>query len=311
MLGAMEVAGLPTNTAEENTADDLTGGNLRLITLEPPARELIVLHGRNHWRRTVWWLGRHAPLITAVLCAVVAIVGFRGGDYPAQDYRAFMFGTHGFLIWDVNWYGGHALLGYSVLFPAVGWALGTVPATAIACTASTALFGRLVGRADNWPAVVARVWFAVFVVGDLIVGRAPFACAVTASLGAVLAVRARHAWIGAAAAIIASLFSPLGAAFLLLVAVAWAPTLGWRRALPFAGVFVGLGVTLVAGDGGVFRSRGLALSVRWRSLGSASWSPRGTSRLCGARCGCTARAVWCSFSCRIPLAATSGGSPAS
>ena len=235
MLGTMEVAGLPTNAAE-----DVASGGLRVITLEPPVPEIIEVHGLKWTSRTVWWLGRHAPLVTAVLCSMVAVVGFRGGDYPAQDYRAFMFGAHGFLIWDVNWYGGHALLGYSVLFPAVGWILGTVPATAIACTASTALFGRLIGRADNWPAVVARLWFAVFVVGDLIVGRAPFACAVTAGLGAVLAVRARHAWLGTAAAIIASLFSPLGAAFLLLVAVAWAPTLGWRRAAPFAGVFAGL-----------------------------------------------------------------------
>ncbi|HTC69670.1 MAG TPA: hypothetical protein VK662_08890, partial [Acidothermaceae bacterium] len=67
-----------------------------------------------------------------------------------------------------------------------------------------------------------------------------------------LAVRAKRPWLGAAAAVIASLFSPLGAAFLLLLAIAWAPSLGWRRAAPFAGVFVGLAVTLVAGDGGVF-----------------------------------------------------------
>jgi hypothetical protein len=206
----------------------------------------------ERWRRALWGLAADAPLLTAALCAVIAAVGFRGGDYPAQDYRAFMFGAHGFLIWDVNWYGGHALLGYSVLFPAVGWMLGTVPATALACITSTFLFGRLVGRADNWPSVVARLWFAAFVVGDLIVGRAPFACAVTASLAAVLAVRAKRPWLGAAAAVIASLFSPLGAAFLLLVAIAWAPSLGWRRAAPFAGVFVGLAVTFVAGDGGVF-----------------------------------------------------------
>jgi len=253
----MEVAGLSANTAEgsaDNTsvAQGLSIAGVRVITLEPPAPDVGRSHGPRRPSRAVWWLGKHSVLVTAVLCLVVAVVGFRGGDYPAQDYRAFMFGAHGFLIWDVNWYGGHALLGYSVLFPAVGWALGTVPAAAIACTVSTALFGRLVGRADNWPAVIARLWFAVFVVGDLIVGRAPFACAVTAGLGAVLAVRARHAWLGAAAAIIASLFSPLGAAFLLLVAVAWAPTLGWRRAAPFAGVFVGLAITFVAGDGGIF-----------------------------------------------------------
>ena len=141
--------------------------------------------------------------------------GSGAATIPAQDYRAFMFGAHGFLIWDVNWYGGHAALGYSVLFPAVGWMLGTVPATALACVSSTALFGRVVGRANNWPAVISRLWFAVFVVGDLIVGRAPFACGVTAALAAILAVRAGARSGRLLAAVIASLFSPLVAAFLL------------------------------------------------------------------------------------------------
>ena len=67
---------------------------------------------RDRTSRIVWWLAARAPLVTAVLASAVALIGFRGGDYPAQDYRAFMFGAHGFLIWDVNWYGGHAALGY-------------------------------------------------------------------------------------------------------------------------------------------------------------------------------------------------------
>lgn len=215
----------------------------------PDAPPVIVV---DRTTRVVWWLAAHAPLVTAVLAGAVALIGFRGGDYPAQDYRAFMFGAHGFLIWDVNWYGGHAALGYSVLFPAVGWLLGTVPATALACVLSTALFGRVVGRANNWPAVVSRVWFAVFVVGDLIVGRAPFACGLTAALAAILAVRAERPIMATLAAVVASLFSPLVAAFVLLIALAWAATIGWRRTLPFAGAGVGLLVTLVAGDGGVF-----------------------------------------------------------
>jgi len=257
MLGPVPGAGSSMSTAggrrvEAEPGEFEPAGSLVVIVDPSTPGDVPDVAETGRLTRSIWWLGKHAVLLTAVLCAVVAAVGFRGGDYPAQDYRAFMFGAHGFLIWDVNWYGGHALLGYSVLFPAVGWMLGTVPATALACIISTALFGRLVGRADNWPAAVSRLWFAVFVVGDLIVGRAPFACSVTAALVAVLAVRARRPWMGAAAAVIASLFSPLGAAFLLLAAAAWLPSLGWRRAVPFAGAFVGLSVTLVAGDGGVF-----------------------------------------------------------
>jgi hypothetical protein len=238
------------NGATSSMAPADSSPALRIIAVDEPATPR--RERPETLRHVVWGLATHAPLVTGLLCAIVALVGFRGGDYPAQEYRAFMFGAHGFLIWDLNWYGGHALIGYSVLFPAVGWMLGTVPATALACTTSTVLFGRLIGPANNWAAAVARIWFAVFVVGDLIVGRAPFACAVTAALASILAVRAGRPRLGLLAAVGASLFSPLGAAFLLLIAVAWAPSLGWRRAAPFAGALVGLAVTAVAGDGGTF-----------------------------------------------------------
>lgn len=254
MLGSVHGAFSTTTTAGGGRVGAQRGEieltEVLTVIVDPEPSAAPVETGRL--KRVVWLLGTHAWLLTAVLSVIVAVAGFRGGDYPAQDYRAFMFGAHGFLIWDVNWYGGHALLGYSVLFPAVGWFLGTVPATALACITSTVLFGRIVGPANSWPVVASRLWFAVFVVGDLIVGRAPFACSVTAALATVLAVRARRPWAATAAAIIASLFSPLGAAFLLLVAAAWLPNLGWRRAAPFAGAFAGLAVTLVAGDGGVF-----------------------------------------------------------
>jgi len=166
MLGS--VHGAFSTTTSTTVTSGLTTDSLKVnVAPEPsgaPAETSRV-------KQLVWALSTHAPLLTAVLCAIVAVAGFRGGDYPAQDYRAFMFGAHGFLIWDVNWYGGHALLGYSVLFPAVGWFLGTVPATAIACITSTWLFGRLVGRADSWPVVASRLWFAVFVVGDVVGSR--------------------------------------------------------------------------------------------------------------------------------------------
>lgn len=205
-------------------------------------------------------LSDHAWAVTLAIAGLVAVIGFRGADFPAQDYRVWIFKTHGFLIWDVNWYGGHADIGYSVLFPVVGAVLGTVPATALACVASTSLFGRLIGRSSSWACVVARLWFAVVVVGDLIIGRAPFACSLACSLAAVYFVRNRSTWPALAAATATSLFSPLGAAFLLLIAAGWLPTLGWRRAAPFLGALCGLGVAAVMGDGGRFPFPWTALS---------------------------------------------------
>jgi hypothetical protein len=235
--------GNPTATALLSPA-----GGVGLLLDDPPEPS------RRHprLRFALLFLSDHAWLVTLALSGIVALVGFRGGDFPAQDYRAWMFKTHGFLVWDVNWYGGHADLGYSVLAPVVSAALGTVPTIALACVLSTVLFGWLVGRSSSWACVLARLWFAVFVVGDLIIGRAPFACSVTCALAAVLLVRREQPWFALLAAVMTSLFSPLGALFLLLVAVAWLPSIGWRRALPFAGAFTGLAVAALLGDGGRF-----------------------------------------------------------
>lgn len=249
MLGPVDGAA-GSNSGQNRTATALASSadDLALFFDAPlPRRSL-----RERARLAVLFLSDHAWLVTLALSTIVAAVGFRGGDFPAQDYRAWMFKTHGFLIWDVNWYGGHADLGYSVLAPVVGAVLGTVPTIALACVLSTVLFGQLVGRSSSPACVVSRLWFAIFVVGDLIIGRGPFACSVTSALAAVLLVRGDRRWLALAAAVVTSLFSPLGALFLLLVAAAWLPSIGWRRALPFAGAFAGLGVAALLGDGGRF-----------------------------------------------------------
>ncbi|HEY5456124.1 MAG TPA: hypothetical protein VIJ96_11685 [Acidothermaceae bacterium] len=203
-------------------------------------------------RRGVWSLARYPWVVTLVLCGVVDVAGIRGVDLAAQDYRVWEFRAHGFTLWDVSWYGGHAALGYSVLFPAFGALVGAMPATSIAAICASWLFGTLVGPPRSWATTVARLWFAVLVVGSVVVGQGPFACALAFGLGSVLAVRRRRPWFAVLAALVTSLFSPLGAMFLLLVAAAWAPNVGWRRALPLFAATVGIGVSAASGDGGFF-----------------------------------------------------------
>jgi hypothetical protein len=203
-------------------------------------------------RRGVWLLARYPWVVTLVLCGLVDVAGIRGVDLAAQDYRVWEFRAHGFTLWDVSWYGGHAAIGYSVLFPAFGALVGAMPATAIAAICSSWLFGQLVGGARSWARALARLWFAVLVVGNVVVGQGPFACALAFGLGSVLAVQRRRPSFAGLAALAASLFSPLGAMFLLLVAVAWAPSVGWRRAMPLFAATVGIGVSAVSGDGGFF-----------------------------------------------------------
>ena len=56
----------------------------------------------------------------ATASALLAIaLGWRGSDLPAQVFRAELFRQDGFVLWNSQWFGGHAVLGYSVIAPAI------------------------------------------------------------------------------------------------------------------------------------------------------------------------------------------------
>ena len=65
--------------------------------------------------------------------------GRRSVDLAAQLFRSELFAAHGFLAWNNYWYGGHYLLGYSLLFPPLGAAVGATVAGGLAAVAATAL----------------------------------------------------------------------------------------------------------------------------------------------------------------------------
>ena len=124
----------------------------------------------------------------------------RTPDLAAQVYRAGLFEHLGFPIWDEHWYAGHALPGYSLLFPPLASLLGLRVLATLSVLASAALFERLVlgvyGPAARWGAV----WFAVAAVGDIWLGRLTFALGVTFAVAAVLAlVRGHPRWAASAA----------------------------------------------------------------------------------------------------------------
>src|SRR4029077_5462170 len=60
-----------------------------------------------------------------------------------QVYRMHLFALDGFSLWDNNWYGGHYLLGYSLLFPPLSALLGLRLLGAGAVVASTLIFAQL------------------------------------------------------------------------------------------------------------------------------------------------------------------------
>src|SRR4051794_35479925 len=53
--------------------------------------------------------------VAATLALVASLLGWRGSDLPAQTFRAELFKRDGFVLWNSQWFGGHALLAYSVL----------------------------------------------------------------------------------------------------------------------------------------------------------------------------------------------------
>lgn len=163
---------------------------------------------------------RAAPLsvlaFAGALLAVWLIADPRTPDLAAQVYRAGLFRTLGFAVWDEHWYAGHHLPGYSLLYPPLGSLLGLRLLGVVSVLASTALFERFArsvyGDAASW----GGAFFAVAAVGDVWAGRLAFALGVSFALAAALALRRGH---------------PLGAALLAAVCAA---------ASPVAGVLLGL-----------------------------------------------------------------------
>src|SRR6266576_1837856 len=73
--------------------------------------------------------------------AVLAIcLGWRGSDLPAQVFRTDLVRRDGFVIWNSQWFGGHAMLPYSVLSPIVGALTGPLALGAISGVAAAVLF---------------------------------------------------------------------------------------------------------------------------------------------------------------------------
>jgi len=169
--------------------------------------------------------------LAAALVLLWLLVDPRTPDLAAQVYRVGLFEHGGFAVWDEHWYAGHALPGYSLLFPPLASLLGLRVLAALSVLASAALFERLVlgvyGPAARWGAI----WFAVAAVGDIWLGRLTFALGVTFALAAVLAlVRGHPRWAALLAALCAAA-SPVAGVLLGLAALTHALSQRSPRAL--------------------------------------------------------------------------------
>ncbi len=163
-----------------------------------------------------------AVVLLALLTAIWLIVDPRTPDMAAASYRVSMFASHGFSVLDANWYGGHDLPGYSLLFPPLGALLGLKAVAALSVIASSMLFARLArslyGSAAAWGTAV----FVLAAIGDVWLGRIAFAFGVPFALGAALALRRGHPRLGVALAMLSAAASPVAGALLGLVGLSLA-----------------------------------------------------------------------------------------
>ncbi len=160
--------------------------------------------------------------VAAVLALLAVMLGWRGSDLPAQIFRAELVRRDGFVLWNSQWFGGHALLGYSVIAPAISAPIGPIALGAVSGIASALVFERVLRFAFGSVAWLGSLWFASATVTNLIVGRTTYAFGVALALGAIYALQHRKPVVAVGGAVLCSLASPLAGCFLAIVAVAWA-----------------------------------------------------------------------------------------
>lgn len=170
-----------------------------------------------------------ALLLACVLVGAWLLVDPRSPDLAAQSYRETLFQRYGFTLWDDNWYAGHHLPGYSLLFPWLALALGMRVVGALGVLVSTLVFERIAvsvyGPRARWGAVC----FAVAAAGDLWIGRLTFALGVSFAMLAVLAVLRRRPWLAAVLTAVCAATSPVAGLLLALAGASY--TIATRRLL--------------------------------------------------------------------------------
>ncbi len=152
-----------------------------------------------------------APVVGAVLFGLVYLAAAPAtADMAGHTFRAWLFSHDGPSVWNAQWYGGHHVLGYSLLFAPAAWVLGPALTGVAASVVATAAFGRIV---RNGPAT----WlFAGGMAANVAIGRMPFALGIALAVLAWIAPRR----LAAALAFACVWASPVAGAFLLLAAVA-------------------------------------------------------------------------------------------
>jgi hypothetical protein len=213
--------------------------------------------------RRTWLTSGISPTAAAAAAIAILALGWRGSDLPAQIFRADLVKRYGFVLWNMQWYGGHPTLDYSVITPVLGALMGPMVLCALSGLAAAILFDRIVRYHFGSAWWIGSLWFAFGTATNLMVGRVTFALGITFGLATVLAIQHHLRGLALFGAIVTSLASPVAGLFLAIVATSWALSSRSRRipglAIAFAACLpIGI-ITLLFPDPGPFPYYGWGL----------------------------------------------------
>jgi hypothetical protein len=158
----------------------------------------------------------------AIVCAVYLLAQPATADMAAHSYRAWLFQHEGLTVWNAQWYGGHHVLGYSLLFAPLAAAIGPAYVGVISAVAAVALFGPFARAAAPTPSAgaVATWLLTAGVLSNVLIGRMPFLLGIALTVAAWSAGRSKHRALSGFLALCAMLASPVAGVFLMLGATA-------------------------------------------------------------------------------------------
>jgi hypothetical protein len=182
--------------------------------------------------------------LTAVVAALVLLVGPAPGDAAVHLYRTFLV-RDGALVWDNFWYAGtYPLASYSLLYYLPAALVGNLPLVFAAAVASTLLFASLAlsewGRAALWPSRV----FGVLAAAPMFTGLYAYSLGFTAMLATLKLLQLRRLRWAAVLGLLTVGFSPLAFVFLCLIVASYAVA---RRRIARRHLWFGAGLGVAAG----------------------------------------------------------------
>ncbi len=189
------------------------------------------------------------PLAPTLACALVCVVYLLDqpatADMAAHSYRAWLFQHEGLTVWNAQWYGGHHVLGYSLLFAPLAALAGPALIGVASAVAAVAIFTGLARGAAQTPGSgAAASWlFTAGVLSNVLIGRMPFLLGIALTVAAWSCARRQRRVISGVLALGAMWASPVAGVFLMLGAAAKLLADG-RKALATA---LWLGIPSLAG----------------------------------------------------------------